>query len=334
MQRLAVVGLSALCALVGCSPGGGGGQASHGGCGDDNDCKGDRVCDDGMCVDPGGGGGGGGDGDGDTSGGDGDGDASGSGGSGDVIDDPALEAACTRDCEARHAAGCEMNIGSLDQCRGQCLVVDEIQGGYCLDERREQYDCLADGGYTCVNGYPQQQSTCIAETQALSTCTQEMPCRQFCDRFDGMACAPAGDCFESCRAEEMGFQDASCSFDYSRLVSCWGADPSCDGDQPSVSSCQREVADVADCIALRQDECEGFCWAAEAAGCGSDSCVTDCTPKLEDVACGYLYRRFIECTYDRSYDGFFLACVDGEPEPTSECDSERTEYEACVNPPQ
>ena len=78
---------------------------------------------------------------------------------------------------------------SLDQCLGQCLIIDEVNNGYCLDEQREQYACLAAGGYTCVSGYPQPEATCISELTALSQCQQLAPCRMFCEQVGG-ECAP------------------------------------------------------------------------------------------------------------------------------------------------
>lgn len=346
-----------LVTLGGCVSGGDGTQGFEG-CGSDVDCKGDRICVEGSCTDPDAAGeaaSGGGDESGDASSGESGGQSEqsdagpasssgvgGSGGSGGLgeagggrvdsvfVDDPDLEAACIRDCEAKHAAQCEMPIGSLDQCMGQCLVIDEINGGYCLDERREQYDCLAEGGYTCVQGYPQPQSTCINEAQALATCSQEYPCRRLCDEIEGTSCAPEGDCFESCRAtEQEGFEDYACSFDYSRLVTCWGLNPECDGDRVSVANCQREVVSVADCIGLRTSECEGFCWAAEILGCGSSDCVSECSSNVDDAACGRQYERLVECAYD-SYDALYLSCEDGVPTLTEECESEAQEYETCV----
>jgi len=343
------LGLCWACVLIVSGCGGGDEASQPAGCGADTDCRGDRICENSICVDPedrqsaagtdGSGGDSDGEGEGDAqepAGGNGGG-AGGSGGGGSsvtvgsdgVIDDPALEEACMRDCEARHAADCEMPIGSLDQCRGQCLIVDEVQNGYCLDERREHYDCLADGGYTCVSGYPQPQSTCIAQSQALAMCNQESPCRSYCDAIDGMSCAPEGDCFESCRADEQGFEEAICGVYYTQLVSCWGQQPSCEGDRPSIAGCERQVAQVADCIGLRTGECEGFCWAAGMLGCAAQDCVEQCTPKLEDAACGYRYRRLLDCSYE-SYDGLYLECVDGEPTPTSGCQSEAMEYDSCM----
>src|SRR5678809_1256325 len=92
--------------LVACGDDDSAAGTTSGGCTTDIECKGDRVCEDGECVDP-----------------HGAGDSDGGAGS-MVIDDPELEAACSLDCMARNDAACEMNIGSLDQCLGQCLVID------------------------------------------------------------------------------------------------------------------------------------------------------------------------------------------------------------------
>src|SRR5262245_53137363 len=117
-------------AAIGCGDDGGGAGSGEG-CITDVECKGDRVCEGGVCVDPSGGGGDSGSGagagmsgSGGMSGG-GTGGTSGSAGKkpgsgGGVIDDPELEKACGFNCDARHAAACSMNIGSLDQCLAQC----------------------------------------------------------------------------------------------------------------------------------------------------------------------------------------------------------------------
>ena len=169
------------------------------GCSNDAQCKGDRICVDRQCVDPqastverdGGAAGTSPEGEAGRSSGAGGGSPprAGSGAAGssapqagrEVIDDPDLERACSLNCEARHAAECTMNIGSLDQCLAQCLVIDEGNWGYCHPEQTDQYACLASGGYTCVSGYPQPKSTCISESQALAQCSQLAPGRRYCE---------------------------------------------------------------------------------------------------------------------------------------------------------
>jgi hypothetical protein len=313
------------------------------GCTTDDQCKGDRICVDRQCVDPGSGGGvqsGSGGSSGASGGAAGQsGSAAGSGGmggkggssaagSGGAIDDPELEQACSKNCEARQNAGCTMNIGSLDQCNAQCLVIDEQGYGYCLDEQTAQYACLASGGYACVSGYPSPKSTCVSENQALSTCSQKVPCRRFCERAAGQ-CAPAGEeCVTSCLETQSSFEDAICGVYYSQLLYCWGTSLTCNGDAPAVGSCGAAVAEVADCVARRNDECDGFCWAAETLGCGSDSCLTDCRAKLNATSCGSYYRNYLDCAF--SSNELRMECKDGAPEITEACATQQQQYTSCM----
>jgi hypothetical protein len=325
-------------AVAACGGDDSGGGALGDGCTTDVECKGDRICVDKECVDPSGGG----DGDGDG-GGVGDGDAgeggasgasgasgSGNGGTGGRIDDPELEAACSASCEARDEAGCEMDL-SLDQCLGQCLIVDEINHGYCLDEQTAQYSCLAAGGYTCVMGYPQQQSTCISEVTALSQCQQRAPCRMFCDQVAG-ECAPEGDeCITDCEAKQASFEDAICSIYYAQLLSCWSQNGvQCDGDRPAVGNCGAQVSEIADCIGRRNTECDGYCWMADTLGCGSTDCLTDCTAELENTSCGSYYRSVIDCAMG-SYE-LNASCEGGElVASATECASQIEQHTMCLS---
>ena len=329
--------------------------ASGSGCTTDVECKGDRVCESGMCVDPttgapdgerdGGAGAGAGSGGGDrgdagdlvdagSSAGNGGSGAAGSGGqSGSAgrpaIDDPALEEACSLSCEARKAAACEMDIGTLDQCLAQCLIVDETSDGYCHDEQRVHYACLASGGYSCISGYPQQKATCTAESIALAQCNQGAPCRAFCDLAAGQ-CAPSGDaCLTACNDMQAGFDDAICGIYYTQLLSCWNRNGACEGEVTALEPCRAEVSGVADCIASRSEECEGFCWAADQLGCGSSDCVETCQPKTEHPSCGSYYRQVIDCTLGSRE--LFLDCEGGEPTPDAvECASSLMQWETCM----
>lgn len=317
-----------------------------GGCTTDIECKGDRVCEQGECVDPHGGGDSGasasggsnaqdggaatGGGTGGTGGKSGSGGRSGGAGS-TVIDDPELEQACSLDCMARNDAACEMNIGSLDQCLGQCLVIDEANQGYCLDEMTARYACLASGGYSCVSGYPQPKATCATEALALSTCTQMTPCRSFCDRAAG-ECAPAGDeCMTACMEQQSSFEDAICSIYYTQLLSCWGQDLSCENGKPAVGKCGAQVAEVADCVGRRNEACDGFCWAADVLGCAPSDCLSTCKAKTDDATCGHYYRSVIECTYQSGNRDLGLECDAGQPVPDATmCMSQLQQYAMCM----
>jgi hypothetical protein len=96
-------------ALVGCGDDLAANAGPSGGCNTDIECKGARLCIDHQCVDPSGASAadGGGLGSGSTTLSDGAvviSDAGSSAG-GAYPDDPALEAACSLDCKAKHAAG-------------------------------------------------------------------------------------------------------------------------------------------------------------------------------------------------------------------------------------
>jgi hypothetical protein len=308
---------------------------SGGGCITDVECKGDRICADGVCVSPDdgppvGGGGKAGSSGSPASGADSGvaGARGGAGGRG-PIDDPELERACGLNCEARIDASCEMNIGSLDQCLAQCLVIDEQHRGYCLEEQTDQFACMASGGYTCISGYPQPKSTCIAEAQALGTCTQMTPCREFCARAAGECAAEGDECVTDCMQEQGSFGDALCGIYYSQLLACWGQKLSCVDGKPAIGECGPQAAEIADCVARRNHECDGFCWAAEALGCAPADCLTSCKMKADETSCGHYYRRVMDCTY--SNRALALSCEDGVPTPDATmCASDIMQYDTCV----
>lgn len=128
--------------------------------------------------------------------------------------------------------------------------------------------------------------------------------------------------------DQNSFEDAICDYYYSSLVACWGRELVCNGDIPAVEPCGTQAAEVADCVARRGDECGGFCWAAEALGCGSADCITACHTKADETSCGSYYRSMLECTYDNR--ALQMTCENGEPTPSSECDAATMQYTTCV----
>lgn len=316
------------------------------GCGSDADCKGDRVCESGLCVSPSGEGAdgtasstGAGDdgasetgvaGTSDTSGTQSDGESGGvPEGGGTPVDDPELEQACMRDCDARAAAACEMDL-SQDQCYAHCLVRDEANRGFCLDELSAQYSCLGSGGYTCVQGYPRAQSTCIAENLAYSECAQRIPCWDFCAAEHNGCKASEEACVTSCETELDGVEDAySCQHDWQQLLSCWTWDDSfaCGTDAPEVGGCGDEVGEVAECL-NREESCLGFCWAAELLGCG-EGCLADCQAKSDHPSCGRDHDRLVECA--AGYDGVRFSCEAGAPAISDDCMSNMQDWQDCLD---
>jgi hypothetical protein len=326
---------------------GGSSNNSDSACSFDSQCKGDRVCENGVCVDPQGSVPAGG-----TSSAAGSSGASATGGlggtggasdpstysgkvpqagaGGGFIDDPELEQACARDCEARSAASCGPNTTSSDQCLAQCLLIDESTQGYCLDEMTARYACSASGGYTCVSGYVQAKATCVAEYTALNQCSQMIPCWSYCDNLPSDCAAAGADCVNKCKQEQTQFSDAICGVYYNQLLTCWGRGVTCVDGKPTAGDCGPAVAEVADCIGRRNHECDGFCWAAQTLGCGSSDCVATCKAKADASTCGSYYRNLIDCAVGSSRE-LGLSCEGKTPTiKTSECASYQSQYDTCV----
>jgi hypothetical protein len=129
-------------------------------------------------------------------------------------------------------------------------------------------------------------------------------------------------------AKQSSFEDAICGVYYSQLLACWGTNLTCNGDVPAVGTCGASAAEVADCIARRNHECDGYCWAAELLGCGSDSCLTSCHEKADATSCGSYYRNLLDCQF--SSNELRMECVDGAPAATEECASQAQQYASCV----
>lgn len=235
------------------------------------------------------------------------------------------------DCWAKDDANCEMGGPSVDQCRGQCLVVDEVNGGYCLDEQRRRYSCLASGGYVCANGYAQPNSTCVEQTQAVQECSRMIPCWTLCDQGDVGCSSDRDSCIQKCDQDFASLDELSiCGAYYNQLVSCWGRQESlnCDGPRPSLEGCEAEVVQVGECIESRDETCDGFCWTAEALGCG-DGCLAPCQARAADSQCGNDYERIIDCAIDRR--ALNMECDGDQPVATVDCVSDVREYEACLS---
>ena len=151
----------------------------------------------------------------------------------------------------------------------------------------------------------------------------------FCAQAAGQ-CAPAGDgCLTSCNETQSGFEDAICGIYYTQLLSCWNRNGACAGDRPAIEPCRAEISEVADCIASRTHECDGFCWAADQLGCSSSDCVASCKTKTEEVSCGTYYRRVLDCTVGSRE--LLLSCDGGEPTPDAlRCESEIMQWETCT----
>ena len=122
-----------------------------------------------------------------------------------------------------------------------------------------------------------------------------------------------------------------CGIYYTQLLNCWGQKLTCENGKPTIGSdCEPAASEIAECIARRNHECDGYCWAADALGCGADDCVTTCKAKADATGtCGSYYRRMIECTYRSRM--LALSCEGGTPVPDpTTCSSEIQQYESCM----
>jgi hypothetical protein len=86
---------------------------------------------------------------------------------------------------------------------------------------------------------------------------------------------------------------------------------------------------VADCIGRRQHACDGYCWVAEALGCGSDTCAQACRTKAGETTCGRYYRSLVERAFEHNM--IQMTCEAGEPTLSSACASEKEQYTKCMS---
>lgn len=175
-----VVSLFTLAALfLGCSSGGGGGGSSSE-CSKDADCKGERVCSKGACVDPGTGGTGGGSG------------AAGSSGSGGNCAGPGSYCSVNGDC---CSAG--DHIGPLGQV---CISDDSSCHAACSSNSECSSGCCAG-----VSG------------SAYGACGAASLCETSCGA-PGASCTVTGDCCSS--ASNAPYGETCLSDDYTCHADC------------------------------------------------------------------------------------------------------------------
>jgi hypothetical protein len=146
--------------------------------------------------------------------------------------------------------------------------------------------------------------------------------------FEESCTADESTCVEQCTRDRTEL-DTSCMSEHDRLMRCWADTFYCENGLPAVSACEEQVADLGWCIGVHDDDCKGYCWAAEVLGCGSESCVDDCQIKLGNN-CGSNYRSFLSCTV--TLNSLNLSCSDGKPVPTGSCVAEEQSYQECMTP--
>jgi hypothetical protein len=251
------------------------------------------------------------------------------GAGGSTVDSNKLEDVCHAFAAAAFGSACPPKQYNQEQLFAQCVGQGAAYQDGCGQEFVNAYDCIGKGGFSCVNGQPVQNSVCPTEQQALQTCVIALPCKKFCAAATTAGCAPA-DCVNQCNADIKSF-GVECQGEYSTLLACWGQGVTCENGKPSIKGCEQQVALTAHCLSTfgaNNNECDGYCWAADKLGCGAN-CATDCKAKLADQKCGSEYRNLIDCAVGPSQ--LQLACNGSTPTPTSACSSDQMSYESCTS---
>lgn len=244
-----------------------------------------------------------------------------------------LREACMELCDAQYAVECAPAGSSIEICDLQCVASVSTQRDFCIEEYTARTQCLANGGFECVNGHPVARSTCAGETVAYSECVQELPCKMYCAELVESGCA---DDEMACRGECIAGSaddDLSCKIRQDSYIACMGQlGLSCeDGAVVPHQSCIRQMFDAADCRNDR-DTCATWCEGAEQLGCGTADCLAECQELAMDPTCGGDYDRMLECGIRYGYVG----CTDDGLVPDPDdilCDSDVERYSQCLAQP-
>jgi hypothetical protein len=238
--------------------------------------------------------------------------------------------ACETDCDAQYALDCAPANGNTLTCQLSCAAQTTQLGDFCLAEYRDYVACRAEGGYDCVSSNPYPRSTCAVQQLAFSECTRHIGCKRYCQRVADLGCndAPFDECEAACESADESLP-ADCYYSTETIAYCQvSASAMCEDDHLAVpASCASSVITVAECFSDSTDElCDGWCWASDRLGCGSEDCKADCTAKKSPAECGSQWDSLLDCVlfFD---DG---ECKDGALAGNGICDSEQSAYEACI----
>ncbi len=243
------------------------------------------------------------------------------GGDGDLV------AACEKYCTAQAQPMCAKGLDE-DTCKSQCAAAPTIFGGSCITEFTATLDCASSLKFNCVMDFPSPEPTaCLSEAQALNTCQQEAPCKDYCKAAAAAGCAGASEsaCVESCKAEIE--KQSFCGNDLADIRTCEGKQSlTCKGGVARTSLCVDDKRDYADCLAF-DEPCSAYCYLAGDAGCAGGTmgeCITACETDLGKQSCGFESSRYVECAAEKG-----VTCA-GDKATVPECTTERQEYDTCV----
>jgi hypothetical protein len=230
---------------------------------------------------------------------------SGSGGSGAASTDELLDeigAHCERSCDSQFSLECAPPSSNKLVCEANCVAQTAQLGDFCLREYADYVRCQADGGHTCVQSTPYPNSTCAGQQLAFSQCAQHLGCKRDCKVSIELGCTSETHeaCTEACIADVSNLPGSgACGVYREQIAMCRATqvNPTCNGDEVlTPAACSYWVLEVASCV---QDEsmsyCDGWCYAANALGCGGDDCAADCAAKVADETCGMAWNEMMDC---------------------------------------
>ncbi len=238
--------------------------------------------------------------------------------------------ACMDYCDAQFAVECQNFQQSIEVCDLQCVAAISTSGDFCIDEYEAQIQCLADGGYECVQDRPIPKSTCSSQQLEYIECARDLPCKLHCAALTAEGCENDEDaCFDSCIETRTDLEDTSCQFRYDNMITCSAQQglECVDGQEVIPEVCISALFDYHEC-ANEGNLCEAWCAVSDALGCDDAGCIDDCEAAFLDPDCGGDYQRLLECgmRYSR------VQCEDGKlaTEIDVLCDSEAERYDECL----
>ena len=240
-----------------------------------------------------------------------------------------VEEACEADCEAKFATECAPTNQNVLTCKLSCASATLQLGEFCLEEYTTVVQCRADGGYDCVNGYPVAKSTCAAEQATYTECTTDLGCKRLCKWAVDESCGETS--FDACLTacvDEKNALPQYCQYYVNGIHMCEvQSGLECVEDEATtLGDCSYQALSAGECIADEtEDLCAGWCWSAEALGCG-DGCSTDCQAKLSDETCGTAFDDVIDCGLLHND----AQCQDGTLVGIDICASQQMTYDTCV----
>jgi hypothetical protein len=264
------------------------------------------------------------------------GSASGSGGStttstDDLLDE--IDEHCERSCDSQYALECAPPSSNKLVCEANCVAQTAQLGDFCLREYADFVKCQADGGHTCANDIPYPNSTCAGQQAALNQCIQHLGCKRDCQVSIELGCTTETQaaCTEACIEDVTGPDGSSCVGYREQIAMCRAtqANPTCNGDEVlTPAACAHWVLEVGSCV---QEEsmsyCDGWCYAANALGCGGEDCDADCAAKAADETCGMAWNEMMDCAL---FFGDAACTEDMGLMANGICDSEVQTYTTCM----